>query len=113
VTSLAVFFILLVPFAAAGLALINTGLCRSRSAAHSMLASLCAVAVAAIVYVVIGFAWQGFAGRPSHAVTIGGKAWSWIASEPFFLRGMALDGHDRVRQRAADEISRDADADAE
>ncbi len=88
--ALCVVFILVVPFAAAGLALINTGLCRSRSAAHSMLASLCAIGVAGIVYVVCGFAWQGFAGRPAHAVTIAGKTWSWIAAEPFFLRGLEL-----------------------
>ena len=36
-----VILILLVPFAVAGIALINAGLGRSRSAAHTMLASLC------------------------------------------------------------------------
>ena len=41
-----VFLILLVPFAIAGLALINTGLGRSHGAAHTMLASLCVFAVA-------------------------------------------------------------------
>ena len=35
----------LVPLAAAGVALINTGLGRSRSAAHAMTSSLCASAV--------------------------------------------------------------------
>src|SRR5262249_5597252 len=43
--------------AIAGLALINTGLGRSRNSAHAMLAALCAAAVAAIVYVICGFAW--------------------------------------------------------
>jgi Amt family ammonium transporter len=85
-------FILLSPFAIAGLSLINTGLSRSRSAAHSMLASLCAVAVAALVYFVCGFSWQGFAGRPAHVFTFGGKAWNWIAAEPFLLRTLKLDG---------------------
>ena len=84
--------ILLVPFAGAGLALINTGLGRSRSAAHSMLASLCVMAVAAIVYFVCGFAWEGFAGRPAHSILVAGKAWNWIAAEPLFFRGLALDG---------------------
>jgi Amt family ammonium transporter len=83
--------IVLVPLAAAGLALVNTGLARSRSAAHVMLASLCIFAVAAIVYVAFGFSWQGAAGRPAHFLTIGGKAWNWIAAEPFFLRGLRLD----------------------
>jgi len=90
--AICIFFILLVPFAGAGLALINTGLGRSRSAAHSMLASLCVMAVAATVYIVLGFSWQGFIGRPAHVLTVGGKGWNWIAAEPFFARGLALDG---------------------
>ncbi len=85
-------FIFLVPFAAAGLALINAGLGRSRSAAHSMMSSLCVLSVAALAYFVCGFAWQGFAGGAAHAVTLGGKSWNWIGAEPFFLRHLALDG---------------------
>lgn len=83
--------ILLVPLSCAGLALINSGLGRSRSAAHAMLASLCAVSIAAIVYCIVGFSWQGAAGRPSHILIEGGKAWNWIAAEPLFLRGLRLD----------------------
>jgi Amt family ammonium transporter len=89
--TLCLVLILLVPLAGAGLALVNTGLARSRSAAHIMLASLGIVAVAAIVYVVIGFSWQGAAGRPAHVLMIGGKEWNWIAAEPLFLRGLRLD----------------------
>lgn len=85
-------FILLVPFAGAGLSLINTGLCRSRSAAHAMLASLCVVALAAVVYFICGFAWQGFIGRPGHVFTFGGRDWNWLAAEPLFLRGLTFDG---------------------
>jgi len=51
--ALCVVLILLVPFAAAGLALINTGLGRSRSAAHSMLASLCVMSIAALLYILV------------------------------------------------------------
>jgi len=91
-TAVCVLSILLVPFAAAGLALVNAGLVRSRSAAHSMLASLCVMAVGAVVYFVCGFAWQGFAGRPAHALTLAGRAWSWIAAEPFFWRGLEFNG---------------------
>jgi Amt family ammonium transporter len=87
-----ILFILLVPLAGAGLALINTGLGRSRSAAHSMLASLCVVAVAALVYFACGFAWQGHLGRPAHVFTLAGKGWNWLAAEPLFLRGLKLDG---------------------
>jgi ammonium transporter, Amt family len=89
--TLCLVLILLVPLAGAGLALVNTGLTRSRSAAHVMLASLCVFSVAAIVYVTFGFSWQGAAGRPAHVLTIGGKAWNWIAAQPFFLRGLRLD----------------------
>ncbi len=85
-------YILLVPFAAAGLALINAGLGRSRNAAHMMLSSLGVFALAAIVFFVVGFAWQGFPGRPAYAFTLAGKSWNWIAAEPFFWRGLHLDG---------------------
>ena len=89
--TLCVVLILLVPLAGAGLALVNTGLARSRSAAHVMLASLCVFAIAAMVYVMLGFSWQGVPGRPGHVLMIGGKAWNWIAAEPLFLRGLRLD----------------------
>ena len=89
--TLCLVLILLVPLAGTGLALVNTGIVRSRSAAHVMLASICVFAVAAIVYVIFGFSFQGAAGQPAHVLTIGGKAWDWIAAEPFFLRGMKLD----------------------
>lgn len=56
-----------------------------------MLASVCVFAVAAIVYVIFGFSWQGAPGRPAHVLMIGGKAWNWIAAEPFFLRDLRLD----------------------
>lgn len=90
--TLCLLFTLLVPLAGAGLALINVGLGRSRSAAHAMLASLSVIAVAALVYFVCGFAWQGYPGRPAHLLAVAGKTWNWLAAEPFFLRGLALDG---------------------
>ncbi len=89
--TLCVLLILLVPLAGIGLALLNTGLGRSRSAAHTMLASVCVVAVAAIVYVIFGFSWQGAVGQPAHSLAVGGKTWNWIAAGAFFLRGVRLD----------------------
>lgn len=80
-----VFFIFLVPLAASGLAIMNVGLGRSRSAGHMMMASLCALAVAGLVYFVCGFAWQGYVGGSSHSIDLGGKSWNWIAAEPFFF----------------------------
>ncbi len=88
-----VIFILLIPCAIAGIALMNAGLGRSRSAAHAMTSSLCVLAVAVLAYFVCGFAWQGYAGPASQAVaTSGGRSWSWIASGPFFLRHLGMDG---------------------
>jgi ammonium transporter, Amt family len=85
-------FILLIPFAGAGLSLINTGLNRSRNAAHAILCSLCIAAVAVIAFFVCGFAWQGTAELPSHVVTAAGRTWNWISAGPFFLRGVNFDG---------------------
>jgi Amt family ammonium transporter len=90
--ALCVALIVLVPLALAGLSLINAGLGRSRSAAHSMVASLCVVAMAAVVYFACGFALQGYPGGPAHVLTVAGKSWNWIAAERFFFRGLDLDG---------------------
>ena len=81
--------VLMVPLAAAGLALTHAGLGRSRSAAHAMLGSLCVIAVAALTYFVCGWSWQGFPGGPSHTFTASGKVWNWIGADPFFLGGLA------------------------
>jgi Amt family ammonium transporter len=89
---LCVFLILLVPFAIAGLALINTGLGRSHGAAHTMLASLCVFAVASGAYCICGFAWQGYIGMPAHTLLVSGKPWNWIGAQPLLLRHLELDG---------------------
>jgi Amt family ammonium transporter len=57
-----------------------------------MLAPVAVTAVAVLVYFVCGWSWQSFPGRPAHAFPLAGKSWNWIAAEPFFLRGLALDG---------------------
>src|SRR5580700_11513711 len=90
--SACLFFIFLVPLVAAGLALMNVGLGRSRSAGHMMMASLTALAVACLAYFVCGFAWQGFIGGPGHVLTVSGKSWNWIAAEPLLLRRLFFDG---------------------
>jgi len=91
-TLLCIVSILLVPFAWAGLSLINTGLGRSRSASHSMLSSLCVISIAALVYFVCGFAWQGYLGSAAYHIVLGGKEWRWIGAGKFLLRGIDLDG---------------------
>lgn len=84
--------ILLAPFSLAGIALINAGLGRSRSAAHTLLSSLCIFSVAAGVYLICGFAWQGYIGSPGHVIGVAGRQWNWLARGPFFLRGVEFDG---------------------
>lgn len=84
--------ILLAPLAIAGLSAVNAGLARSRSAAHSVLTSLCVLSVASLVYFACGWSWQGFAGRSAHIIDIAGKPWNWIASEPLFFGGLELNG---------------------
>lgn len=84
--------ILLIPFAFAGLALMSTGLTRSRSAAHSVMSTLTVAAVAVLIYVVCGFAWQGYPGRAAFALTVAGKQWNWIGAEGLFLRGLDFEG---------------------
>jgi len=91
-TAVCILFVFLVPLAAAGIALINTGLGRSRSAAHSMMTSLAVFAVAAVVFFFCGFAFQGYAGGPGHVLKIAGKDWGWIGAQQFFLRGLRFDG---------------------
>src|SRR5215469_933579 len=91
-TVFTMFLILLIPFAMAGIALVNTGLGRSRNAAHMMMSSLCVVAIAAAAYFICGFSWQGTIGGPAHTVSIAGKSWSWLASQAWFLGGLDLNG---------------------
>jgi len=91
-SALCLVMILLVPLAALGLALMNTGLGRSRSAAHTMLTALCMVATAALAYFVCGFSWQGVAGHAARVFTVNGKPWSWTGAEPPFFGGLPLDG---------------------
>jgi ammonium transporter, Amt family len=86
------FLILLIPFAFAGLALMNAGLVRSRNAAHSLMATLTVAAAAVLAYVICGFAWQGFAGGQAYALSVGNQTWNWIGAERFFLRGVDFDG---------------------
>lgn len=84
--------IALVPLTPAGLALMNCGFGRARSAAHSMLSSLSVMAIAAIVYCLLGFSLQGFAGGPARVFLLGGKPWDWIACQALGMRGLVFNG---------------------
>ncbi|MGD0733274.1 MAG: hypothetical protein ABR956_18560, partial [Terracidiphilus sp.] len=85
--ALTLVLLLLAPLAIAGVALINTGLGRSRSAAQALLGNLAIIAVTAIVFAVIGAAWAGAAGSPGHSFQLAGKTWNWLGSGPLLLSG--------------------------
>ncbi len=84
--------LMLAPLACAGLALINAGLGRARSAAHTMTAALCVISVAACVYVICGRSIQGFPGTASRTFVLSGKPWDWIGAAPLFFIGLPFDG---------------------
>jgi ammonium transporter, Amt family len=79
--------LLIAPLAIAGMALINTGLGRSRSAAQALLGNLAIIAVSAIVFAVIGASLAGVLGGNGLAFNAAGKQWNWIGSGPLILGG--------------------------
>jgi Amt family ammonium transporter len=89
--------ILLIPLASAGLALIHQGLGRSRSAAHAMLATLCALSVAAIVFALLGAAFAGASSGASHTVTVAGLSFNWLGKEPLLTNPLHLDGSSNLQ----------------
>jgi len=86
--ALVLVLLLLAPLAFAGLALINTGLGRSRSAAQFLLGNLAIVAVAIVVFAGIGATFTGTLGGVGHAFHLAGKPWNWLGTGPFFLGGI-------------------------
>jgi len=91
--ALALALLLLAPLAIAGVALINTGLGRSRSAAQALLGNLAIVAVTAIVFAIVGASLAGTLpgtpGSAGHIFQLAGKPWNWIGAGPFLLGGLA------------------------
>jgi Amt family ammonium transporter len=71
----------------AGLTLLNAGLTRSRSTAQLLLASLCAVAVAMLVFTIVGFSIAGF-GSQGHAIAAVGRTWNWLGDGRLFARSV-------------------------
>jgi Amt family ammonium transporter len=89
--ALTLVLLLLAPLAIAGIALINTGLGRSRSAAQALLGNLAILAVSAIVFAVVGAALTGNPpGTPGGAgftFHLAGKPWDWVGAAPLVLGG--------------------------
>ena len=82
--------LLLAPLAVAGVALINTGLGRSRSAAQSILGGAAILSVSAIAFAILGASFAGTAGGASHSIQLAGKAWNWLGAGPFFLNHFSV-----------------------
>jgi len=90
VFALTLVLLLLSPMAIAGLALINAGLGRSRSAAQALLGNLAIVAVTVIVFAVAGAAFAGcLPGGTGHIFQMAGKPWNLMGTSPFLLGGLA------------------------
>ena len=81
--------LILAPLAIAGVALINAGLGRSRSAAQALLGNVAIFAVAAIVFVLVGAPFTGLSVGPSHLFHLAGKSWNWLGEGSFFLAGFS------------------------
>ena len=81
--------LLVSPLAIAGVALINVGLGRSRSAAQALLGNLAIMAVTVIVFAIVGAAFAGcLSGSSGHSFHLAGKSWNWLGTGPLFLFGM-------------------------
>ena len=79
--------LLIAPLALAGVALVNTGLGRSRSAAQAMLGNLVIVAVAAMVFAFWGASLAGAPGAREVAFHAAGKSWGVMGLGSLLLRG--------------------------
>jgi ammonium transporter, Amt family len=79
--------LLLAPLTIAGIALVNTGLGRSRSAMQSLLGSLVVISTAVIAFAVVGSAIAAST-NSDHVFHLAGKAWNWAGAGPLFLSGL-------------------------
>lgn len=86
---LALALLLLASLAIAGVALINAGLGRSRSAAQSMLGSLAMISIAVIVFALVGATFADGTAGAGHVFHFSGKPWNWAGTGPIALSGLA------------------------
>jgi len=87
--ALALGLLMLAPLAVAGMALINTGLGRSRSAAQSILGSMLMVAAAALAFALLGATFADSASGTGHVIHLAGKQWNWAGTGTIGLSGFA------------------------
>jgi Amt family ammonium transporter len=82
--------LLLSSLAIAGIALVNAGLGRSRSAAQSMLGSLAMISIAAIVFALVGATIADGTAGSGHVFHFSGKPWNWAGTGPIALSGLSF-----------------------
>jgi Amt family ammonium transporter len=80
--------LLLAPLAIAGVALVNVGLGRSRSAMQSMLGGLVVISTAVIAFAVVGFAVSAETAK-DFIFHVASKPWDWAGEGHFLLSGLA------------------------
>jgi len=88
VFALTLALLLLAPLAIAGIALINAGLGRSRSAAQALLGNLALGAIAVIVFALVGASFAGTLGTSEAAFHVAGKTWGVLGLGPFLMHGL-------------------------
>jgi ammonium transporter, Amt family len=81
--------LLLAPLTIAGIALVNSGLGRSRSAMQALLGSLVVISTALIAFAVVGSALAPGT-NSDHVFHLAGKAWNWAGAGPLFLSGLGV-----------------------
>jgi Amt family ammonium transporter len=86
--ALTLVLLMLAPLAIAGVALINTGLGRSRSAAQALLGNLAIVAVTVVVFAVVGATLSGILSGAGHTFQLADKPWNWLGSGSLLLGGL-------------------------
>ncbi len=85
---LTLILLLFAPLAIAGVALINAGLGRSRSASQALLGDLALFSIAIVVFALLGAMLTGNPAGPGHTFHLAGKPWDWIGAGPAFLSGL-------------------------
>ena len=90
--ALVLLLLAMAPLAIAGVALINAGLGRSRSAAQSLLGSVVVAAIAVIAFALVGATFVGTVSGAGHLLHIAGTPWNWLGAGPFFLSGLGTAG---------------------
>ena len=88
--ALTLVLLLMAPLAIAGLALLNAGLGRSRSAAQSMLGTLVVISTAVVAFVLVGWSIAGGSDRDL-VFHLAGKSWNWAGSGRLFGAGVISD----------------------